>query len=304
MLDGFIAKSLARTGGPLCYILGQTKEHLGKISLREPYAHLARPFRGPQGVQDLGKWAFTQFLSDNGFFSLHASYRQQIKWERLVMGVSPIHPEKNFRENFISGGTESNFLAVRAAKKWAREHKPNVGKPNIVAPLTIHPSFDKGLRCLDLEIITTDQNENRQGIVANFANATNDDTIMIGASAPSTPYANIDPIPQIAAVAREASLWMRVYAYVGGYISPFLEKLGTTPTPCDIPVPGVMSISADLHKVGYSEAGVNHFLATCRSAELPLRTSLSRASSAFSSNNFYIDSISRTHATATYWSSK
>ena len=72
----------------------------------------------------------------------------------------------------------------------------------------------------------------------------------------------------------------------------------------DIPVPGVMSISADLHKVGYSEAGVNHFLATCRSAELPLRTSLSRASSAFSSNNFYIDSISRTHATATYWSSK
>lgn len=231
MLDGFIAKSLARTGGPLCYILGQTKEHLGKISLREPYAHLARPFRGPQGVQDLGKWAFTQFLSDNGFFSLHASYRQKIKWERLVMGVSPIHPEKNFRENFISGGTESNFLAVRAAKKWAREHKPNVGKPNIVAPLTIHPSFDKGLRCLDLEIITTDQNENRQGIVANFANATNDDTIMIGASAPSTPYANIDPIPQIAAVAREASLWMRVYAYVGGYISPFLEKLGTTPTP-------------------------------------------------------------------------
>ncbi len=300
MLDGFIAKLLPRTGTPL----DQIKEHLGKISLREPYAHLARAFRGPQDVQDLGKWAFTQFLSDNGVFSLRAPYRQQIKQELLAVGVSLLHPEKNSTENFTSGGTESNFSAIHAAKEWAREHKPNVGKRNIVVPLTIHPSFDKGVRCLDLEIITTDQNENRRGIVANFANAINDDTIMIGASAPSTPYANIDPIPQIAAVAREASLWMHVCAYVGVCISPFREKLGTTPTPCDIPVPGVMSISADLHKFGYSEAGVNHFLATCRSAELPLRTSPSRTSSASSLNNFHLDSISRTHATATYWSSK
>lgn len=60
MLDGFIVKPLPKTGIPL----DQIKEHLGKISLPELYAHLARAFRGPQ---DVGKGAFTQFLSDNGF---------------------------------------------------------------------------------------------------------------------------------------------------------------------------------------------------------------------------------------------
>jgi glutamate/tyrosine decarboxylase-like PLP-dependent enzyme len=247
MLDGFIVKPLPQTGTPL----DQIKEHLGRISLPEPYAHLARAFRGPHDVQELGKWAFTEFMSDNGFFSLYAPYMQQIEQEVLAMGVSLLHPKKDSTGNFTSGGTESNFSAIHAAKEWAREHRPHVRKPNIVAPFTIHPTFHKGARYLDLEVITTDLDESGRGIAANIADAINDDTIMVAASAPSWPYANIDPIPQIAAVAKDAGLWMHVDACVGGYISPFLEKLGTKLTPWDFRVPGVMSISADLHKFGY-----------------------------------------------------
>ena len=169
------------------------------------------------------------------------------------MGVSLLHPEENSTGNFTSGGTESNFSAMHAAKEWAKIHKPNVKRSNIVAPYTIHPSFQKGAEYLDMEVITTDLDENGRGVAANIAAAINDDTVMIAASAPSWHYSNIDPIPDIAAVAVDAGLWMHVDGCIGGYISPFLEKLGMELTPWDFRVPGVMSISADLHKFGYCQ---------------------------------------------------
>ncbi len=226
-------------------------EHLSTIEMKEPYAHFARAFRGPPDVQEIGKRAFEQFMSDNGFFSLYLPYMQTIEQEVLQMGVSLLNPEPDSCGNFTSGGTESNFSAMHAAKEWAREHLPQVKKPNIVAPFTIHPSFKKGAHYLDIEVITTDLRDDGRGDADNIRAAINEDTIMIAASAPSWHYANIDPIEGIAAVARDFGLWMHVDGCIGGYINPFLEKLGQDLPVWDFRVPGVMSISADLHKFGY-----------------------------------------------------
>lgn len=227
------------------------KEHLAPLQLPDPYAHFARAFRGPKDVQEVGKYAFEKFMSDNGFFSLYLPYMQTIEQEVISMGVSLLNPRETSTGNFTSGGTEANFSAMHAARNWARVHKPHVKKPNVVAPYTIHPSFQKGACYLDMEVITTDLDENGRGIAGNIAAAINDNTVMVAASAPSWHYANIDPIPEIAAVAADAGLWMHVDSCVGGYINPFLEKLGEKLTPWDFRVPGVMSISADLHKYGY-----------------------------------------------------
>ena len=124
-------------------------------------------------------------------------------------------------------------------------------KPNVVAPYTIHPSFKKVARYLDMEIVATDLGEGGRGVPRNLREAINDDTIMLAASAPSWAYANIDPIEEIGAVAQEHGLWMHVDACIGGYLSPFLERLGRKLPLWDFRVPGVMSISADLHKFGY-----------------------------------------------------
>lgn len=247
LLDGKVVKPLPRAGMAFDAI----KDHLARIEMADPYAHFARAFRGPRDVQEVGRFAFERFLSDNGFFSLYLPYMQAIEQEVIAMGVSLLHPQEHSTGNFTSGGTESNFSALHAAREWARVHKPNVRKPNVVAPFTIHPSLQKGAHYLDMEVITTDLDESGRGIAANVARAINDDTIMVAASAPSWHYANIDPIPEIAAVAADAGLWMHVDACVGGYLSPFLEKLGEQLTPWDFRVPGVMSISADLHKYGY-----------------------------------------------------
>ena len=227
------------------------KSHLAGISLPEPHGHFTRAFRGPKDVQEVGKYAFEQFMSDNGFFSLYLPYMQTIEQEVIAMGVSLLHPGPTSTGNFTSGGTESNFSALHAARQWARAHKPGISKPNIVAPATIHPSFQKGARYLDIEVITTPIDDQGRGIAANIASAINDNTIMVAASAPTWHFSRIDPIPEIAAVAQDAGLWMHVDACVGGYVSPFLEQLGEKLTPWDFRVPGVMSISADLHKFGY-----------------------------------------------------
>ncbi|MBM5812714.1 MAG: aminotransferase class V-fold PLP-dependent enzyme [Gammaproteobacteria bacterium] len=240
-------RSMPQSGMPATAI----REHLQQLDLPEPYAHFARAFRGPQDVQEIGKWAYDQFMSENGFFSMYLPYMQTIEQEVIAMGVSLLHPQATSTGNFTSGGTESNFSGMHAARNWARVHKPKVKKPNVVAPLTIHPSFQKAARYLDVEVITTDLDANGRGIAANIAAAINDNTVMLAASAPSWHFANIDPIPEIAALAVQHGLWMHVDGCVGGYVNPFLEQLGEKLTPWDFRVPGVMSISADLHKFGY-----------------------------------------------------
>lgn len=245
--DARIVRPLPQRGLPAEAI----REQLAKLDLPDPYAHFARAFRPPRDVQEVGKYAYDRFMSDNGFFSMYLPYMQTIEQEVIAMGVSLLHPGETSTGNFTSGGTESNFSGMHAARNWARVHKPQVKKPNVVAPLTIHPSFQKAARYLDVEVITTPIDAQGRGIAANIAAAINDNTVMLAASAPSWHFANIDPIPEIAAIAAERGLWMHVDGCVGGYVNPFLEKLGVRLTPWDFRVPGVMSISADLHKFGY-----------------------------------------------------
>lgn len=52
-----------------------------------------------------------------------------------------------------------------------------------------------------------------------------------------------------------------VDACFGGFLLPFLEKLGQPLTPWDFRVPGVTSISADLHKYGWALKGASVCLA-------------------------------------------
>ena len=53
---------------------------------------------------------------------------------------------------------------------------------------------------------------------------------------------------------------MHVDACFGGFMLPWLERLGCTIPPFDFRVPGVTSISADVHKYGYASKGASVIL--------------------------------------------
>ena len=86
------------------------------------------------------------------------------------------------------------------------------------------------------------------------------DTVMLVGSAPSYTHGVVDPIPQLAEVAAEHRLHFHVDACVGGFFLPFLEKLGEPVPRWDFRVPGVHTISADLHKHGYAGRGASMLL--------------------------------------------
>jgi glutamate/tyrosine decarboxylase-like PLP-dependent enzyme len=70
----------------------------------------------------------------------------------------------------------------------------------------------------------------------------------------------VDPITDIAALASERGILCHVDACMGGFLLPFLTQLGRFTEPFDFRVPGVTSISADVHKYGYASKGASVIL--------------------------------------------
>jgi len=70
----------------------------------------------------------------------------------------------------------------------------------------------------------------------------------------------IDPIAEIGELAREKGVLFHVDACVGGFYLSFLRKMGYPVPDFDFAVPGVTSISADLHKYGYAAKGASTVL--------------------------------------------
>ena len=161
--------------------------------------------------------------------------------------------------NMTSGGTESILMAVKTARDWGRAGR-GITQPRIVVPESAHPAFDKAAHYLDVEIVHTALREDMRCDTDAMRDAMDDNTVLIAGSAPCYPFGVIDPIPEIAALAAERGVLCHVDACLGAYLLPFVERLGRPVPPWDFRVPGVTSISADLHKYGYSARGASVIL--------------------------------------------
>ncbi|MDP4510786.1 pyridoxal phosphate-dependent decarboxylase family protein [Nonomuraea turcica] len=154
---------------------------------------------------------------------------------------------------FTSGGTESIMLAVKAARDLGGR-----SRPNLVVPVTAHPAFHKAAHYLGVEVVAVPVDLDTYRVrAADVEQAIDDDTILVVASAPSYPQGVIDPIEQVAAVASAAGVPCHVDACVGGWLLPWLRAAGAAIPPFDLSVPGVTSISCDLHKYGYAPKGAS-----------------------------------------------
>ena len=151
-----------------------------------------------------------------------------------------------------SGGSESVFCGIHAAREWAREHYPHISEPELIAPYSAHATITKACHYLGVKLTRVPVAADYRADVGAMAAAIGPHTIALAGSAPSWPYGKIDPIAEIAALARKRNLWMHVDACVGGYIAPFVARLGYPLPAWDFSVPGVQSISADLHKYAYA----------------------------------------------------
>jgi sphinganine-1-phosphate aldolase len=214
-------------------------------------------------LESLTREAYGQLLSVNGldptaFPSTVSLENEVVAAVGDLLGAGPDHAG-----TFTSGGTESIMLAVKAA----RDSHPEIEHPKLVKATTGHPAFHKAAHYLGIEVVNVDVDpETFTAVPEALATAIDADTILVVASAPSYPHGVIDPVVEIAALAREHGVLCHVDACVGGFLLPFQRLLGEDVAPFDLRVDGVTSISADLHKYGYAPKGASVVL--FRDAEL------------------------------------
>jgi sphinganine-1-phosphate aldolase len=168
----------------------------------------------------------------------------------------PAGERDGVRGYLTSGGTESLLQATKTARDWGRV-RGGAGQPNMVLATSAHAAFEKASHYFDVESRRVPVGADFAVDVDAMADAVDDDTVMIVGSAPSYPQGIIDPIPDLAAVAVDRGILCHVDACLGGFILPFLDQLGHLEKRWDLSVPGVTSISADLHKYGYATKGIS-----------------------------------------------
>ncbi|GAB3312594.1 aminotransferase class V-fold PLP-dependent enzyme [Geodermatophilus aquaeductus] len=156
-----------------------------------------------------------------------------------------------------SGGTESCLLAVLAARERWRA-RGGTGRPRLVLPVTAHAAFRKAAHLFDLEVVDVAVDPvTCRALPSAVAEALDARAALVVVSAPSYPHGVLDPVGEVAALAAAAGVPCHVDACIGGWVLPFLDDV---PEPFDLSVPGVTSLSVDLHKYGYAPKGVSVLL--------------------------------------------
>jgi len=196
-------------------------------------------------------------LDPTAFPSVPALENDLVAASARLLGAGPGTAAPGVVGTVTSGGTESILLAVKAARDGRRD----VATPRMIMPTTAHPAFAKGAAAfrVAVDVVPVDPVTMRPDPAA-VAAAITADTVLVVCSAPSYPHGVIDPVSPIAAAALERGVRCHVDACFGGWTLPYLRRLGAEIPPFDLSVPGVTSISVDLHKYAYCPKGVSVLL--------------------------------------------
>ena len=206
---------------------------------------------------DFLKAAHALFASENGLNPIAFQSLKRMEADVVRMTLQMLHGGEESVGTLTSGGTESILLAVKAARDRARKTRPWILSPEIVAPKTIHVAFDKAAHYFGLKLRHAPVGADLRADVGEMKRLIGRNTVLVAASAPQYPHGVIDPIGSIAAMAADKGIPMHVDACVGGFMLPWLERAGELVAPWDFRVPGVTSISADVHKYGYAAKGAS-----------------------------------------------
>lgn len=207
--------------------------------------------------EDFMAAAYQAFAPANGLNP--AAFKSLKKMEsEIVAAVGALHngPAGEVCGIVTSGGTESCLLAVKTYRDMARAER-RVDKPEMVLPTTAHVAWFKAAEYFDVKVRLLPLDVHLRGDVTKLPGLLNKRTILVVGSAPGYPHGTIDDIDAMASFAQLHAVPLHVDACVGGFILPFMAQNGRAVRAWDYRVPGVTSISADVHKYGYGAKGAS-----------------------------------------------
>ena len=218
-------------------------------------------FNAGEDVAKVQKEAYTMYMSENGLGPLAFPSLKQMEDEVVGMGLSLLHAPENAAGNITSGGTDSINMAVKASRDYAKATKGIAGTPNIVAPYSAHPAFDKAAMMMSLELRRVPVADDLLADIPAMAAACDEKYHNAGGFCPQfSLWPDRPDHVELGKLADARNLWLHVDACVGGYIAPFVRMNGGDVPPFDFEVAGVRSMSADLHKYGFCAKGASTVL--------------------------------------------
>lgn len=170
--------------------------------------------------------------------------------EELVIGsLGEMLSADKVYGHIVTGGTEANLMAVRAARNHARKYK-GIKEGEIILPKSAHFSFKKAADMMNLKIVEADIDNGYKMDADSVREKITDRTVAIVAVAGTTELGIVDPIEEISEIAFENNIYFHVDAAFGGFSIPFLREAGYDFPDFDFSLPGVCSITVDPHKMG------------------------------------------------------
>ena len=178
-----------------------------------------------------GKEVYIKFLDSNlgdpGLFKGTKSIE-----DKTIKIIGKLLNLDNAYGNIVTGGTEANIMAIRAARNHARKYK-NIENGEIILPKSAHFSFKKAADMMNLKIVEAELDENYKINVESVKNKISPNTVAIVAIAGTTELGLIDPIEEISKIAHDNNIYFHVDAAFGGVSSITVDphKMGLAPIP-------------------------------------------------------------------------
>lgn len=207
-------------------------------------------------VQD----AYNIYFSENALNPIAFKSLKGMEHEVVRMTAAMLNGDSQTVGTMTSGGTESCLLAVKTWRDYARAKRPWIRRPEMIVADTVHVAWQKGSRYFDVKIVRVPVGKDMRMDPEAVARKITRRTILIVASAPDFPHGMVDPIDEIGAIAKRHGIPLHVDSCLGGFLLPFMEEAGYPLPRYDFRVPGVLSISADVHKYGFAAKGASVIL--------------------------------------------
>ena len=182
--------------------------------------------------------------------------------EKVIQSIGEMLSLDKAYGNIVTGGTEANLMAIRAARNHARKYK-GIVDGEIIIPDSAHFSFKKAADMLNLRIVEAKLDDNYKIDVESVREAISDKTVAIVAIAGTTELGLIDPIEDISKIAHENNIYFHVDAAFGGFSIPFLKRIGYDLPVFDFSLEGVCSITVDPHKMGLAPIPAGGIIFRC-----------------------------------------
>jgi sphinganine-1-phosphate aldolase len=237
-------------------ILGELQQRQAK----EPDPHGARLFglvypthRGD--LEHLMEEVHRRYLFGNALNPFKFPELAELERDVVAMTSSLVHLPEGGGGSMTSGGTESILMSMLVNR--ARANGRGVDRPQILAARTAHPAYAKAAHYFGMELVQIPVDGGWRADASAAADLVTDRTAVIVASAFNYPHGVMDPVEELAAIADAHGIGCHVDACIGGFVLPFLERLGHDVPPWDFRVPGVTEMSADVHKYGYCPKGAS-----------------------------------------------